>query len=160
MKKFKLMDIESAFDFVNSGGFSDNSAVLNPKTGEIHWLGDAVDEDLPEDFDDDDDSLVWIPDKRDPALGTKLDMDFAREFCPEKIEEIQGIFSRRGAYASFKELLAGKNLLGKWYSFEEEKTRQALLDWCRVNNFEVELPMPGLPGNHLAKDTENAKEIE
>lgn len=139
MKKFKLMDIECAFGFVNSSEFLDNSAVLNLKTGEIYYLGDAIDEDLPEDFDEEDDSLLWIPDKYDLDLGSELVMDFAREYSPENFDKIQGIFSRRGAYRNFKDLLSKKRLLDKWYSFEEEKTRQALMEWCRNNNIEVEI---------------------
>ena len=142
MKKIKLMDIEMAFDFVNSDGFRDNSAAVNRKTGEIYYIGDAVYEDLPEHFDEEDDSLVWIPDKRDLDLGSRLVMSFAREYCPENYGEIQSIFSHRGAYRAFKEFLANKNLLEKWYSFEEEKTRQALLEWCQNNNLDIDIQAP------------------
>jgi len=142
MKKFKLMDIESAFDFANLGEFSDNSAAVNRKTGEIYYLGDAVDDDLPEDFDEGDDSIVWIPGKHDLDLGRRLVIDFAREYCPENLDEIQDIFSHRGAYRAYKELLANKILLEKWYIFEEDKTRQALLEWCRINNIEIEIQTP------------------
>lgn len=139
MKKIKLIDIESAFDFASFSEFNDNSAAINRETGEIYYRGDTVDEDLPEDFDEDDDSLVWIPDKRDLDLGYRLVMDFSGEYCPDNLEEIQGIFSRRGAYGAFKGLLTEKNLLEKWYTFEEEKKRQTLLEWCRMNNIEVEI---------------------
>ena len=142
MKKFKMMDIESAFDFVNSCGFSDNSAVINRKTGEIYYLGDTVDEDLPEHFDEEDDSLIWIPNKHDLDLGSHLVMDFVQEYCPENLDEIHGIFSQLGAYSTLKEFLANKNLLEKWFSFEEEKTRQALLEWCQNNNLDIDIQAP------------------
>ena len=142
MKKIKLSDIESAFEFVNFGEFRDNSAAVNRKTGEIYYLGDAICEDLPEDFDEEDDSLIWLPDKRDLDLGSRLVMDYTQENCPENLDEIQSIFSHRGAYRAFKELLEKKRLLEKWYSFEDERTKSALLEWCRTNNIEVELETP------------------
>jgi hypothetical protein len=52
------------------------SAAINRETGEIHYIGDTVDEDLPEDFNEEDQSIVWIPDKRDLDLGIELAMDF------------------------------------------------------------------------------------
>jgi hypothetical protein len=33
------------------------------------------------------------------------------------------IFSRRGAYERFKDLLEQKGLLGEWYVFEQQRTR-------------------------------------
>jgi hypothetical protein len=138
MTKVKLMDIELAFDFVNFGGLSDNSAVINRETGEIHYLGDGVEEELPEDFDEEDDSLVWVPDKRDLDVGTKLVMEFARKHCSEDLDDIHFMFSHRGAYAHFKRFLEKKNLLEKWYKFEEEKNRDALLEWCQINKIDVD----------------------
>jgi hypothetical protein len=139
MTKVNLTDIELAFDFVNFESYSDNSAVVNRETGEIYYIGDNVDEELPENFDEEDEALVWIPDKRDLDLGSVLAMDFAREFCSEDLEEIQFIFSHRGAYAHFKRLLEKRNRLEKWYKFEEDKNREALLEWCRENKIEVEI---------------------
>ena len=138
MTKVNFRDIETAFDFVNFDSYSDNNAAVNRETGEIHYLGDCVDEDLPEDFDEDDEVLVWIPDKQDLNLGSRVAMDFARNYCSEDLEEIHFIFSHRGAYAHFKRLLEKRNDLEKWYKYEEEKTRAALLKWCQENKIELE----------------------
>jgi hypothetical protein len=48
------------------------------------------------------------------------------------------IFSRRGAYRRYKDLLEQKGLLDEWYDFEQQRTRQALLDWCEENGIELE----------------------
>ena len=138
MKKVRLMDIELAFDFANFNGSGDNSAAINRETGEIHYFGDNVDEDLPEDFDEEDDSLVWVPDKRDLDLGTELVMDFARKYCSDDLDDIHFMFSHRGAYAHFKRFLEKKNLIDKWYKFEEEKNRDAILEWCKENKIAVD----------------------
>ena len=138
MAKVSFTDIENAFDFVSFDGYCDNNAAININTGEIHYVGDSVDADLSEDFDEEDESLVWIPDKRDLDLGSRLVMEFTRKHCPEDLDDVQFMFSHRGAYSHFKRLLEKKNRLEKWYEFENEKNREALLEWCRENKIDVE----------------------
>jgi hypothetical protein len=65
-------------------------------------------------------------------------MDFVRSRCPEEIDRVLMIFSRRGAYRRYKDLLEQKGLLDEWYDFEQQRTRQALLDWCEENGIELE----------------------
>jgi hypothetical protein len=46
------------------------------------------------------------------------------------------MFSRRGAYAGFKQLLAEKRALDQWYDFEQKATERALREWCEFNSIE------------------------
>src|SRR6056297_3237558 len=111
MAKVSIIDIENAFDFVNFDNLSDNEAAVDRETGEIYFWSSDLEEELPDDFDIESESLVLLPDKRDLDLGSKLAIDFAREFCPDDFEEIIAIFSHPGAYAHFKRLLERKNRL-------------------------------------------------
>ena len=43
------------------------------------------------------------------------------------------IFSHRGAYARFKDLLKRHQSLDAWHQWETEQTRQALRAWCADN---------------------------
>lgn len=58
-------------------------------------------------------------------------MEFVRLRCPEQIDRVHAVMKRRGAYGRYKELLAEKNLLEDWYAFENDRTREALLEWCK-----------------------------
>jgi hypothetical protein len=53
----------------------------------------------------DDEKYISIPDKRELNLGKPLVLDFAREFLPVDYDEVRHIFSRRGAYRRYKDLL-------------------------------------------------------
>ena len=65
---------------------------------------------VPDDIDDSE-KFLPIPDKRELDLGKPLALDFARQFLPGDFDEVRQFFSRRGAYARFKELLARRNAL-------------------------------------------------
>src|SRR5712664_2503754 len=62
---------------------------------------DEFNDELPEDIDNDEKYLA-IPDARELDLGKPLAVDFARQVLPEDVDEVRRIFSRKGAYASFK----------------------------------------------------------
>ena len=130
-------DIEEAFFFVSSDVPFMNEAVLNKKTGQIYYRSEYGDEDdFPEYFAGDD--YIAIPHKNDLDLGVVLVFDFVREFIPEKYEQVRNIFHRRGAYRRYKDLLDSLGLLEKWYEYEEERTRSALLEWCKDHDLEIE----------------------
>ena len=98
-------DLQLAFEFVSSGGMGENEAYLDRQSGKIYWhseFGDN-DEELPNDIDDE--KYISIPDKRELDLGKPLVLDFAREFLPVDYNEVRHIFSRRGAYRRYKDLL-------------------------------------------------------
>jgi len=64
-----FLDLQLAFEFVNSGGMGENQAYLDRQSGKIYWhseFGDN-DEELPDDIDDK--KYILIPDKRELDLG-------------------------------------------------------------------------------------------
>ena len=87
---------------------------------------------------DDNDDYIAIPHKTDLDLGKPLVIEFVRNHCPELRESVNAIFSRRGAYGRYKELLAEKSLLDEWYAFENARTKEVLLEWCAENGLVIE----------------------
>ena len=113
-------DLQLAFEFVSSGGMGENEAYLDRQSGKIYWhseFGDN-DEELPNDIDDE--KYISIPDKRELDLGKPLVLDFAREFLPVDYDEVRHIFSRRGAYRRYKDLLVRRGALERWYDFSNK----------------------------------------
>ena len=96
--------IENAFLFVSSAAPFECTAVVHRKTAETFYasLMAGYDE-LPDDLDESDD-YIGIPHKSDLDLGKPLVMEFVRSGCPEEIDRVLTIFSRRGAYGRFKDL--------------------------------------------------------
>jgi hypothetical protein len=122
--------IEDAFLFVSSASPGEHCTVVNRTTGESFFASIISDYDeLPDDIDESDD-YIGIPHKNDLDIGKPLVMDFIRQRCPELIDRVLTIFSRRGAYGRYKDMLAEKNLLEEWYAFENKSTRELLLEWC------------------------------
>jgi len=92
-------EIHDAFEFISSDPMFGNSAFINRETGEIHWRSDwgGAFEPLPEDIDDDA-KYVELPNPRDLDLGRPLVMRFAADELDEHYDEIDAIFSRKGAF--------------------------------------------------------------
>ncbi|MCK4623407.1 MAG: hypothetical protein KAT62_14495 [Desulfuromonadales bacterium] len=125
--------IEEAFLFVSSASPFENTAIVHRTTEEVFFSSQMAGYDeRPEDAENNDDYL-WIPHKNDFDLGKPLVMDFVRDRCPDQIDRVLVIFRRPGAYSRFKDLLATADLLEAWYAFEQERTREALLQWCAEN---------------------------
>ena len=131
-------DILSAFEFV-SGGDTGETVYLCRETGETHWHSENGDnfEELPEDIDDRE-KYVKLPDKRDLDLGQRLVMRFTREELPDRYGKVVEIFSRRGAYRRFKDLLEHEGALDNWFEFENAAQGKALREWCAENGVVVE----------------------
>ena len=130
-------DVQLAFEFVSSGGMGENEAYLDRQSGKIYWhseFGDN-DEELPDDIDDE--KYISIPDKRELDLGKPLVLDFAREFLPDDYDEVRHIFSRRGAYRRYKDLLVRRAALERWYDFSNKSEEAALREWCAENGIEL-----------------------
>jgi hypothetical protein len=130
-------DLQLAFEFVSSGGMGENEAYIDRQSGKIYWhseVGDN-DEELPDDIDDG--KYVSIPDKRELDLGKPLALDFAREFLADDYDEVRQIFSRRGAYRRYKELLVRRGALERWYDFSNNSEETALREWCAENGIEL-----------------------
>jgi hypothetical protein len=56
---------------------------------------------------------------------------------PQHDERVASIFSRKGAYARFKDFLDSEGALDKWRAYEEEATERALREWCEDNDIEL-----------------------
>src|SRR6266536_5589275 len=52
------------------------------------------------------------------------------QFLPDDFDEVRQIFSSRGAYARFKDLLDRRGALDHWYDFEAKAEERALRTWC------------------------------
>jgi Uncharacterised protein family (UPF0158) len=130
-------DLQLACEFVSSGGMGENEAYLDRQSGKIYWhseFGDN-DEELPDDIDEE--KYISIPDKRELDLGKPLVLDFAREFLPDDYDEVRHIFSRRGAYRRYKELLVRRDALERWYDFSNKSEAAALREWCAENGIDL-----------------------
>jgi hypothetical protein len=80
---------------------------------------------------------IEIPHKNDLGLGNQLVFDFARSHIPDDYGQVRDIFSRRGAYARYKEFLESKGFLQEWYDFEKEAQERALREWRKENRVEL-----------------------
>jgi hypothetical protein len=129
-------DLQLAFEFVSSGGMGENEAYLDRRSGKIYWHSEfgENDEELPDDIDDE--KYISIPDKRELDLGKLLVLEFARDFLPGD-DEVRHIFSRRGAYRRYKELLVRRGALERWYDFSNKSEETALRKWCAENGIET-----------------------
>jgi hypothetical protein len=149
-------DLLLAFDFVSGAPMAEHQAFLCKTSGRIYWRSDSSDEwdELAEDIEgsekaaadetdklsndiEDEDKYLAIPDKRELDLGKPLALDFASEFLPEDFANVRRMFSKRGAYANFKALLARRRALERWYDFEAKATEKALRAWCEANSIEI-----------------------
>jgi hypothetical protein len=129
-------DLQDAFLFVNFGAPDENEAYLDRQSGKIYChseYGDN-DEELPDDIDDD--NYIAIPDKREFDLGKPLVLDFVSQFLPDDYDEVRRIFSRRGAYGRYKDLLVKRGALERWYDFSNKAEEAALREWCAENRIE------------------------
>ena len=133
-----LNDLREAFEFVCAGDGGEHQAFLCKQSGKLYCHSELYDDldILPDDIDDSE-KFLPIPDKRELDLGKPLALDFARQFLPGDFDDVRQIFSRRGAYAKFKNLLDRRGMLDQWYAFEAEAEERALKLWCALNSIEV-----------------------
>ena len=129
-------DFLAACEWVSAGSAAalNCAAYINRETGAIHWSGDGVDEELPEDIDDGT-LYIALPDKNDFELGRTLVFEFVEEQLPGSIDAVHGFFRQRGAYAKFKSLLSSHGLLDAWHEYEAAATERAAREWCEENGF-------------------------
>ena len=130
-------DLQRAFEFVSSGGMGENKAYLDRQSDKIYWHSEFGDND--EELSDhiDNEKYIAIPDKRELDLGKPLVLDFAREFLPDDYDEVRHIFSRRGAYRRYKDLLVRQGALERWYDFSNKAEEAALREWCAENGIDL-----------------------
>jgi len=130
-------DLQNAFLFVIFGAPGENEAYLDRQSGKIYchsYFGDN-DEELPDDIDDE--KYIAIPDKRELDLGKLLVLDFVSQFLPDDYDEVSRVFSRRGAYGRYKDLLTRRGALDRWYDFSNKAEEAALREWCAENGIEL-----------------------
>jgi hypothetical protein len=135
----KYVDIENAFDFVNSDPYA-NEAVVIPSTGKIFYKSEYADIDdiTPEISHLEDSEYVAIPDKKILNIGSNLVFEFVEKNIPNEYNRIRRFFSRRGAYGNYKDFLDEIGKLELWYEFENTRTEQAIREWCADNNIPLE----------------------
>ena len=133
-----LKEIQEAFEFVCAASEGEHQAFLCKQSDKLYCHSDLCDDldTLPDDIDDGE-KFLPIPDKRDLDLGKPLALDFARQFLPGDFGDVRQFFSRRGAYARFKDLLARRGALDQWYEFEAKAEESALRTWCGLNSIKV-----------------------
>ena len=114
-----------------------NNALLSKKTGKIYFVSEFGDSDeLPDDIDDPD-LYISIPNKYDLKLDKRIVFEFVSENVPEMEEIVSEIFRKKGAYSRYKDFLMNIGLLEKWYDFENQREKEALIKWCSKNGIEV-----------------------
>lgn len=136
--KVDLDELLSSQEWVSAGEAAgvDAEAYVSRLDGQIHWCGEGVDEDCPEDIDD---GTVYIavPRQSELDLGRSLALRFTEEHLPRSRDEVEGYFRKRGAYSRFKSLLERAGQLTAWYQYEQAAQKQALSEWCAENGFTV-----------------------
>lgn len=137
MAVFSFGDIENAFLFVGSAPYGENEAYLDTETGRIFYRSDMGGIDEIAENEVDPDELTAIPHKNDLNLGKALVFEFVASDLPDEYDRVRDIFSRRGAYGRFKDLLDSKGLLETWYRFEDDREKEAIRYWCEKNKIEL-----------------------
>ena len=133
-----LDELLSAYDWVSAGEAAalDCKAYVGRATGQVHWCGEGVDEEPPEDIEDG--SLyIAVPHKTEFSLGRSLALRFVEERLPGELETVYEYFRKRGAYSRFKSLLAQAGQLDEWHRYEQAATETALREWCAEHGFTV-----------------------
>jgi hypothetical protein len=143
----KLEDLLTAHEWLGAceAAGMQGEAYVSRATGTVHWCGDGIDEDVPEDIEDGT-LYVAVPSQRDLHLGRSVALCFVEEQMPDHFDTVAGYFERRGAYARFKTLLERAGRLEDWHRYEEAATEQALRAWCERKGLVVAGP-PSEPGD-------------
>ena len=128
----KLSELADAFEFVSVSDLDEHQAYICKRTGRIIFVSEGVDLEKDIEFPDDPELADYlpVPHRRDLDLGRRLALSFVAEELPGSFDKAREIFSRRGAYSRFKQLLQTTGTLDKWYAFEARATETALRDWC------------------------------
>ncbi len=135
-------ELEDAFTFVNSAPAGENTARITLSSGQIHhhsvWTDIWDDSEGGQtDAKEAGGDTLDIPHKTELGLGRDLALWFIEEVIPDRLEEVEEFFQKRGAYAKFKALLGDEGLLQPWYQFEKDAEEQALRNWCAENGISI-----------------------
>ena len=137
--RVSLKDILEGFEFVSADSTGEHQAFLCRQSGKVYLYVEYSDDELSELPDDIDDreKYIQIPDKKELDLGKPLVLEFVRQTQPSEIDKVQRIFSAKGAYAKFKDLMDRNGVLDQWYNFEAKAEEEALRMWCSLNSIEL-----------------------
>jgi hypothetical protein len=129
-------ELLAAYEWVGTGETvaMDCEAYVSRETGTIHWSGEVVDEEPPEDIEDGT-LYIAVPHKNEFDLGRALAIRFVEEHLPRSREAVYVFFRKRGAYPKFKSLLASSGQLDAWHEYAAAATENALREWCEENGF-------------------------
>ncbi len=131
-------EIEDAFLFVNASYYGDHTAILLKNSGRILYQSESGDvHEISEEEVWDADDAIEIPHQNDLRLGKEIVFNFVSDNLPDDYEYVQQIFSNRGAYTRYKELLHSKGLLKAWYDYENAAQEKALRKWCQLYEIEI-----------------------
>ncbi len=134
----KFDDVELAFYYVSSNQPFINNAYISRTTGEVYYISEMGDSDtLPDDIDDED-KYISIPHKNELGLGRELVFEFVSNFLPNDIDQVRNIFTKKGAYSKFKQLLDRQRKLEMWHQFNEARQKAVLIDWCEENDIPID----------------------
>jgi hypothetical protein len=131
-----LAELLAAYEWVSAGEAAaiDAEAYIGRLTGKVHWCGEGIDEEPPDDIEDG--SLyIAVPHRTEFDLGRSLAIRFVEENLPHFRETVREHFRRPGAYARFKTLLERAGELDAWYQYEQLAKEEALGEWCLENGF-------------------------
>lgn len=138
----KFDDIEIAFEYVSSGGYGEHEAWLSQAESRVALIFDPMETgEEPEVSEEELMNGDWIavPHKKDLDLGNKLVFRFAEEHLAEyDWPAVDRMFSKRGAYANWKDLLIERGLLQKWYDYSHQAEHQALKEWLNQEEITYE----------------------
>lgn len=133
-------DLDYAFQLASADLLADSGAFLDRETGDWVFFDDGPqregDPRTPEDLLPDPRYLA-APTRQDLDLGTDLAFDFTDRHLPDARAEVRAIFSRRGAWGRFKDLLDRRDRREAWHRYEEARTRAALIGWAEGQGLRV-----------------------
>lgn len=139
MARIKFEELFDAFQFASFGPPGESRAFLSKATGAIYCRAEYSEDldELPSDLEEGD-KYLEIPHKNDLGLGKRLVLAFAEEFLSSDFGRVREIFSHRGAYARYKDLLEARGVLNQWYDYEASAQKFALREWCVANEVEID----------------------
>jgi len=118
-------DVFDGYDFADFGAeLGQHHAYIHLELGTVHCVSD----------DQESGPHLELPDRHALDLGARLAVDFAHEhLAREDAHRVSEFFHHRGAYGRFKDLLERRNLLQRWYDYEQQAKEQRLRQWCADN---------------------------
>lgn len=122
-------ELENAMILADEPGAGE--AWVCPRTGKVYIRSDVVGElePLPANIDEEG-RYIPVPGQRALDLGQALVFDFVRRQMPTDEDEVGRLFRRAGAYGRFSALVDRRGLRDRWHAFRDERTREAMRDWC------------------------------